>query len=460
MVAPLPIIVWFRLDLRLTDHPALAAAAETGTPLLPLYILGRWRMGGASRWWLHGSLAALDKDLGRMGGRLCLRQGSAPEVLAALLAETGASAIHATRDYAPWDEALEQAVLAVCKANGAEFRTLGGRLLFEPESILTKEGKPYRLFAPFWRVCLAAKTPRAPLRVPKRAKFVEAESERLDVWAAWGSRGARLVSFTDFHLSSYAEGRSRLDLNVTSRLSPHLHFGEVSPNQVWHAVASAASRAGAPRGAEAGAEAYLRELAWRDFSYHLLKHFPAMVSEPLRPEFTSFPWCDDAQALAAWREGRTGYPIVDAAVRELWQTGFMPNRVRMIVASFLVKHLLIPWQTLAQWFLDTLVDADLANNQANWQWVAGSGTDAAPCFRIFNPVLQGEKFDPDGAYVRRWVPELGALAAAHLHAPWQAPDLALTQAGVTLGQSYPRPIIDHATARARALAAFATLRNG
>jgi deoxyribodipyrimidine photo-lyase len=476
-----PIIVWFRNDLRLADHPALTAAVETGAPVLPLYILdnvtpGRWRTGGASRWWLHGSLAALDTDLRQRGGRLCLHKGSAPEVLKALLAETGASAIHAARGYEPWEAELERSVTALCKAQSAAFRTYGGRLLFEPEAIRTAAGQHYRMFTPFWRACLAAGAPRAPLPAPRLIRCADAESDplaSLDLlparpdWAGglretWqpGEAAAltRLASFTERHLARYAEDRSRLDIDATSRLSPHLHFGEISPTQIWHAVTGAAPRGGAM--AERGAEAYLRELIWRDFSYHLLKHFPAMISHPLRPEFANFPWRDDAPALTAWQKGRTGYPIVDAAMRELWHTGFMPNRARMIVASFLVKHLLIPWQTGADWFLDTLVDADLANNQANWQWVAGSGTDAAPYFRIFNPVLQGQKFDPDGVYVRRWMPELARLSARNIHAPWQAPELALGAASVTLSRSYPPPIVEHGAARARALTAFATIREG
>jgi deoxyribodipyrimidine photo-lyase len=341
-------------------------------------------------------------------------------------------------------------------------------LLFEPEAV-----KPYRVFTPFWKACLAADAPRAPLPAPKRMSFAEARSARLEDfellpttpdWAeglrqSWkpgeASARARLGAFIDRQLADYAEGRNRMDMDATSRLSPHLHFGEVSPNQAWHAVVHAAS---GNAHLQRGAEAYLRELGWREFSYHLLHHFPSMPSEPLRPEFADFPWREDSAALATWRKGATGYPIVDAAMRELWRTGYMHNRARMIAASFLVKHLLIPWQRGADWFLDTLVDADLANNSASWQWVAGCGADAAPYFRIFNPVLQGAKFDANGDYVRRWVPELAALPASDIHAPWQAPPLALAEAGVILGNTYPYPIVDHAKARARALGAFATIR--
>ena len=473
-----PIIVWFRNDLRLADHPALTAAAETGTPILPLYILddatpGRLRMGGASRWWLNGSLAALDADLKKRGGSLCLRQGNAAEVLATLLAEIGVFAVHMTRGYEPWEPELEKAVARACKGVGAEVRIFGGRLLFEPEAIVTGGGKPYKVFTPFWKACLAG-PPRTPLPGPKNLRFAEANSGRLEdlkllptkpdwaggLRATWqpgeAAALARLGTFVDQGLSAYADDRNRMDIDATSRLSPHLHFGEISPNQVWYAVTHATECAGAS--ADRGAESYLRELGWREFSYHLLHHFPSITTNPLRPEFADLPWRNDPEALAAWQTGKTGYPIVDAAMRELWQTGFMHNRARMIVASFLVKHLLIPWQAGADWFLDTLVDADLANNSASWQWVAGCGADAAPYFRIFNPVLQGGKFDPRGDYVRRFVPELARLPAPDIHAPWDAPPLALAEAGVELGRTYPLPMIDHARARARALAAFATLR--
>ena len=427
-------------------------------------------MGGASRWWLNGSLAALHADLTSRGGGLCLRQGSAPEALATLLAETGASAIHVSRCYEPWEPELEKAVARACEAAGAAFRVFGGRLLFEPEAIVTSDGKPYRVFTPFWKACVAAGPPRLPLPQSKRLRFAEANSDRLkdlkllptrpdwaeglrDTWRPGEAHAlARLGTFIEDRLANYAEDRSRLDIGATSLLSPHLHFGEISPNQVWHAVTHAMSA-----NADRGAESYLRELGWREFSYHLLHHFPKMPAEPLRPEFADFTWRDDPAALAAWQRGETGYPTVDAAMRELWHTGFMPNRARMIVASFLVKHLLIPWQRGAVWFLDTLVDADLANNSASWQWVAGCGSDAAPYFRIFNPVLQGTKLDPNGDHVRRWIPELAGLPA-NIHAPWEAPELLLAQASVKLGETYPLPIVDHASARARALAAFATIR--
>jgi deoxyribodipyrimidine photo-lyase len=449
----------------------LTEAAKTGAPILPLYILddetpGRWRMGGASRWWLNGSLDALNHAL---GGNLILRQGAAPKVLAALLEETKAASIHATRGYEPWEQKLEGAIGTICKARGAEFRLFPGRLLFESDTI-----KPYRVFTPFWKACLAAAEPQAPLPSPKLTRFAITKSDTLESFklrpskpdwagglrATWqqgeDAARARLDHFIAHGLARYAEERSNLDADTTSRLSPYLHFGEISPRQVWHRVAHAAGSARGKK--DRGAEAFLRELGWREFSSHLLARFPAMLSEPLRPEFKKFPWRDDASALEVWQKGETGYPIVDAAMRELWQTGWMPNRARMIVASFLVKHLLIPWQQGADWFLDTLVDADLANNAASWQWVAGSGTDAAPYFRIFNPVLQGQKFDASGDHVRKWVPELAKLPAPDIHAPWEAPALTLAEAGVVLGRTYPNPIVAHGAARARALAAFKRIR--
>jgi deoxyribodipyrimidine photo-lyase len=480
-LAESPIIVWFRLDLRLADHAALREAAKIGAPLLPVYILddethGALRMGGAARWWLHGSLAALGRGLADHGGRLHLRRGAAPEILAELLDETGASAIHATKGYEPWESKLEETVAAVCAARNAELRLFPGRLLFELEAIATGSGQPFRVFAPFWKACLAAPPPRAPLPVPKLGRFAAANSERLESlellpakpdWAGglratWqpgeSAAQARLRDFIAERLQRYADDRGNLDGDTSSLLSPYLHFGEFCPNQVWHAVTHAAASA---RGKlDRGAFSFLRELGWREFSYHLLDRFPAMTHQPLKPEFARFPWRDDALAFHSWQKGETGYPIVDASMRQLWQTGWMPNRARMIVASFLVKHLLLPWQAGADWFLDTLVDADLANNSANWQWVAGSGTDAAPYFRIFNPVLQGRKFDPRGDYVRIWVPELKLLPAPAIHAPWEAPPQTLADANVALGRTYPTPIVEHAAARVRALEAFKTIRAG
>ena len=470
-----PIIVWFRRELRLADHAALRAAAESGAPVLPLYVHddetpNAWRPGGASRWWLHESLTALDASLDERGGKLVVRRGRTRDVLSALLEETNAGAVHATRSYEPFGTGCERDAAALCEDHGAAFRLHPGRVLFEPEDIVTKDGRPYRVFTPFWKACLKSDPPPAPKPVPHVKSFAKADSVPLGAlgllpskpdWAGglretWrpGETAAQaaLTAFIDDRMSAYADRRDDLFGATTSRLSPHLHFGEIGPAQVWHAMSHAveASKGQARR----SAETFLKELGWREFSYHLLHSFPGLPDTPLRPAFAQFPWRGDAAALSAWQRGQTGYPVVDAAMRQLWATGWMPNRARMIVASFLVKHLLLPWQEGEAWFWDTLVDADLANNAASWQWVAGCGADAAPYFRIFNPILQGRKFDPEGEYVRNWVPELARLPVSGIHAPWEVPPLTLASAGVELGRTYPEPIVDHAAARARALRAL------
>ncbi len=479
-----PIIVWLRQDLRLADNRALAAAVDTGRPIVPLFILddasaGEWALGAASRWWLHHSLATLADSIHQLGATLILRRGDTRACLQAVASETGASAIHLTRGYAPWQVNVEASVHSGCTAAGITVRRFAGNLLAEPESIKTQSGDPYRVFTPFWRALLAAGDPGPPLPAPKRltAPARAPSSDNLADWnlrptrpdwagglrETWspGEAGAarRLAAFLNSGMADYAEARDRPDQPGTSMLSPHLHFGEISPRQIWTAIEHARARHPAQT---AGGASFLREVGWREFSYHLLHHWPQLPDAPFRPEFGDFPWIQDNQhrqaAITAWQRGRTGYPIVDAGMRELWQAGWMHNRVRMIAASFLTKHLLVPWQNGARWFWDTLVDADLANNSASWQWVAGSGADAAPYFRIFNPVLQGQKFDPDGDYIRRYVPELAGLPARYIHAPWTAPDAILASAGVQLGQTYPHPIVDHAAARQRALDAYAAMR--
>jgi deoxyribodipyrimidine photo-lyase len=469
-----PTLYWLRQDLRLTDNAALTAAAAQG-PVVAVYVLddetpGDWRMGGAGRWWLHHSLTALAARM-----PLVLRRGPAAREIAAVIAGTGATSVHFARDYAPWADAVERQVKAASEAAGAACHRYGGFLLHEPEAIRNGSGEPYRVYTPFSKACFAAGEPKPLKPVPRFAAFTGAvKTDRLADWGLlprktdwakgfpdlWtpGEDGAaaRLKDFIKTGLAVYADERDRPDRDVTSRLSPHLHFGEISPAQVWHAVRKVQVTAGGKL--DRAAEKFLKEVLWREFSYHLLHHWPTLPAEPFRPEFRRFPWRDDPGGLKAWQRGRTGYPIVDAGMRELWATGIMHNRVRMIAASFLVKDLLIPWQEGERWFLDTLVDADIGNNAASWQWVAGCGADAAPYFRIFNPVLQGMKFDPQGAYVRKWVPELARLPDEFIHRPWEAPSLVLAAAGVTLGRDYPNPIVDHGKARDAALAAFQELK--
>ncbi|MGE3064660.1 MAG: deoxyribodipyrimidine photo-lyase [Hyphomicrobiaceae bacterium] len=474
-----PVIVWFRQDLRLSDNRALAAACAEGAPVVPVYVFdtsagGRWRAGSASRWWLHGSLASLAASLAARGSRLILRRGDACAVLEKLTQELEAAAVHCTRAYEPWAARQEQHLHARFERRGIAFKRYGGALVFEPEAIRTKAGEPFKVFTPFWRALVASGAPRRPEPAPRRLVAPSAwpQSDALDDWrllpskpdwagglrSAWtpgeGGAAARLKTFLNSRLARYAGARDRPGLDATSGLSPHLHFGEISPAACWSAAQAAAS---ADSACEAGADVFLRELAWREFSYALLHAFPDMPDVALRPEFRDFPWRTSRSALSAWQRGRTGVPIVDAGMRQLWETGWMHNRVRMIVASFLTKDLLVPWQAGAAWFWDTLVDADLANNSAGWQWVAGCGADAAPYFRIFNPVRQGQTFDPDGDYVRRWVPELSQLPSGHIHAPWLAPAPVLAAAEVVLAKSYPMPVVDHGAARRAALAAYETM---
>ena len=491
-------IVWFRRDLRLDDNPALVAAVRRGGPIVPVFIWDpregkNWVPGAAARWWLHQSLAALDAELRRYGSRLVIRAGDALARLQDLARETGSDTVFWNRRYEPATRQSDKRITAALRREGFAVETFNAALLFEPDEVTNKSGRPFQVFTPFWRACmerppsdpLAAPTRLpGPRRWPESSRLSELELEPTIDWTGgiravwqpgWRGAGANLTRFLEKSLSNYATDRDRPGIAGTSRLSPHLHFGEISPRRVWHAVSqwlgqtSGSGRRGdgspAQRGRQAletrrtAAEAYLRQLVWREFAYHLLHHFPHTAEHPFRTEFAAFPWARNARALRAWQRGRTGYPLVDAGMRQLWTTGWMHNRVRMVVASFLTKHLLIAWETGARWFWDTLVDADLANNTFGWQWTAGCGADPAPYFRIFNPVSQGEKFDPDGDYVRQWVPELAALPPPWIHRPWEASSAALTDAGVKLGQTYPNPIVDHAEARERALAAFARIRN-
>jgi len=468
-------LIWFRQDLRLADNAALAAVQDR--PLLPVYVIEDepGGPGGAARWWLHHSLVALGRSLAERGAPLVVLRGDPRRLIPDLAAQVGAAEVHAGRQSEPAARRRDAETHDALQRDGRRLVLHRNALLHEPHRVRTAAGKPFAVFTPFSRAVFAqlADLP-PPMLAPDRLapapgtpQGLRAEEFRLlpappqPDWARefpahWtpGEAGAaaRLAAFLREGLAQYG---ARRDVPAaewgTSALSPHLHLGEVSPRQVWHA---AQARGGA------GLPTFLKELLWREFSHHLLWHRPEMPDQPLRPEFSAFPWRQDATMLRAWQRGQTGYPIVDAGMRQLWRSGWMHNRVRMIVASFLVKHLLQPWQSGEAWFRDTLVDADLAANAANWQWVAGCGADAAPYFRIFNPVLQGETFDPGGAYVRRWCPELARLPDRFVHRPHEAPDTVLRGAGVTPGHDYPAPLVGLGEGRARALAAFGAMRGG
>ena len=466
-----PVILWFRRNLRLYDNAALSAAVDTGRPMIAIYVSDALDSGGASRWWLHHSLSSLDAALQDHGAGLVIRSGKPEELLPGIVEATGADALFFSRRYEPQaraqEDALESALYGRCELHGFD-----DSVIRHPDSVMTQSGTPYKVFTPFWKFASGDGEPERPEPGPGDFKTTTAGLDAGEIgelelrptgpdWAgglreSWtpGEEGAfgRLDAACEI-AADYGDDRDRPDIDGTSRLSPHLHFGELSPRQVWHDIRSATSADG-----RKGADALLRQLYWRDFSAYLLYHFPRLPEEPLREEFKEFPWTDDAEGLQAWQRGRTGFPIVDAGMRQLWETGWMHNRVRMIVASFLVKDLLVPWQAGADWFLDTLVDADLANNSASWQWVAGCGTDAAPYFRIFNPVLQGRKFDPLGDYVRRWVPELERLPAKLIQEPWKADHDEQKAANVIIGEDYPEPIVNHGDARDLALDAYRAIR--
>jgi deoxyribodipyrimidine photo-lyase len=471
-----PAIVWFRDDLRVADNPALLSAAESGRPIVPLFILdeeseGFRTLGGAQRWMLHQALAALDARISSLGARLVLRRGPAAVILNEVLSESGAAAVYWNRRHSQPAIRVDRDLKAGLIANGIEAKSYLANLLHEPSVVKTGDGGPYRVYSPFWRAFERLGPPRPPLPAPSSMNGFDGTIASLSLdelsllpsapdWAgglrgAWhGSEDAAHAMLNDFvanGLKGYADGRDLPAQPHVSRLSPYLRFGILSPYQAWEA-------AGAGNAPPRDVEKFRKELGWREFSWHLLHHYPDLGWRNFDARFDDFPWRSQGDEVREWQRGMTGYPMVDAGMRELWTTGYMHNRVRMIVASFLVKHLMVDWRVGESWFWDTLVDGDLANNAASWQWVAGCGADAAPYFRIFNPIVQGEKFDPAGRYVRKWLPELARVPDRFIHKPWDAPREILAAAGVELGKNYPAPLVEHVVAREKALQAFESLK--
>lgn len=470
-------IVWFRNDLRLADHPALIRATESGARIVALYIYSPdeaapWSPGDTSRCWLHHSLLSLAHSLEQRGNRLIIRTGNSLDVLTDIIKETGARHIFAHELCEPALRKRDEQITFLMAERDISFYTFNGNLLAPPGSITTKEGKPYRVFTPFWKsfqrnytIDFPQATPNTIPRLQKTIASLTVDELELLPQHAWDKRlfnhwqpgenaAQKVLHSLDAQLvSGYPKNRDLPGTSGTTLLSPYLHFGELSPRQVAFKLEQVRNEH-TNIGVGSGAESILRQLVWRDFSHHVLAYFPHTVDTPMNPRFESFPWQDNDRLLGAWQKGETGIPIVDAGMRELWHTGLMHNRVRMICASLLTKNMMIHWLEGARWFWDTLLDADLAQNSMNWQWVAGSGVDAAPYFRIFNPVTQGEKFDTKGTYIRRWVPELNNLPNKWIHKPWQAPTNLLTESRVRLDINYPSPVIDIAQSRIDALAAY------
>lgn len=472
-----PVVVWIKNDLRIEDNQALYSASQQKKPVYAVFIWspeedGAWALGGASRSWLNFSLEVMQKELAKLHIPLVIRQGPIQNTLWEFVQEINAGTIFWNRQYEPLAFHRDLQLKAVLQKKGIHVETYKGNLLFEPWEIANQQKKPFQVFTPFWKNCMqkgidetCVPKPIKQLEFPKNVTSLTVNDLHLLPKIHWDS-GIRdhwkfgcvsaIENVRDFirkGVDQYQEMRDFPAIDGVSKLSPYLHFGEITPRMVWRMVLSETN----PQMRELRG-AFLRQLGWREFAHHLLFHFPHTSEQPLRKEFSVFPWHNNKEALKAWQKGLTGYPIVDAGMRQLWKTGWMHNRVRMIVGSFLVKDLLLHWLNGARWFWDTLVDADLANNTLGWQWVGGCGADAAPYFRIFNPITQGEKFDPDGDYVKKWIPELAGLSNEWIHRPWEAPGLLLRQAGVVLGKDYPWPIVDHAKARERALEAFSSLK--
>lgn len=479
-------LLWFRQDLRLTDNLALLAAIDRGNPIVPVYIWapdeeGDWPPGGASRWWIHRSLTALDASLRERGSQLIIRKGPTLATLRELIDTCDADTVHWNRRYEPAIIERDKQVKTALKDDGVEVASFNSALLREPWEVQTKTGTPYKVYTPFWRMCHQLPLPdrpteapskiAAPKHWPKSLRLDELELNPKIAWdagleEAWtpGEAGAHqaLDRFLNESINDYAEGRDLPAQNSTSSLSPYLHHGEIGPRQIWHAVEKRAADERMPIDATAK-QKFLNEIGWREFAYHVLYHFPHTPTQPLQEKYAAFPWADvnepeHREALKAWRKGQTGYPIIDAGMRQLYHTGWMHNRVRMIVASLLVKNLLITWEEGARWFWDTLVDADLASNTLGWQWAGGCGADAAPYFRIFNPTTQGEKFDKAGVYTKRWCPELEPVPEKFLYKPWEMKRDLLNGSDFVLGEDYPEPIVDHKATRERALDALSQIK--
>ena len=464
-------IHWFRQDLRLSDNPSFYEAAKQGI-VLPIYIFDDknpedYQLGAASRWWLHHSLFSLNDSL---NGKLDIYIGDPKKILIDLIEEHNVRAVYWNRCYEPWQIDLDKHIKKVLQAHNTEAHSFNSSLLWEPWDVLKKDGTPYRVFTPYYRNgCLNASSPREPLSKPKKINLLDKSTSDTSIkdldllprvrwdnqlkphWKIGESSAQhKLNKFLKSSLVKYKEGRNYPAKTFTSRLSPHLHFGEVSPNQIWYAAKTNQNTD--------DLDHFQSELGWREFSYSLLYYFPELPYKNLQTKFDKFPWLENQETLNQWQQGQTGYPLVDAGMRELWQTGYMHNRIRMIVGSFLVKNLLLHWHHGEKWFWDCLVDADLASNSASWQWVAGCGADAAPYFRVFNPITQGHKFDPEGIYTRKFVPELNKIPVKYLFNPWEAPKDVLCSAGVTLGENYPFPIVDLKYSRERALDAYQSIR--
>ncbi|MBX2859891.1 MAG: DNA photolyase family protein [Vampirovibrio sp.] len=476
-----PIIIWIRQCFRLQDNPMLTEANRLGHPVIPIFILKNptdsWSPGGATRWWLHQSLKQLQSTYQQLGAPLVLQKGDPVTIVSNLAEQHQAAGVFYDKCFEPdalQEEAQLAALLGKKRIPITAFRT---NYLFGPNDVLNNAGDPYQVFTPYWKKSLQLPPPAQPVVAPKQIQSVSTPIEslmledlNLDPQMSWsetffeywqpGEYGAQdtLTHFLENGLNGYLSERDKPAVEGVSTLSPYLHFGEISPRQVWYVVKAWLKK---DSSRQKPADGFLRQLIWREFATQMLVHRPDTVNTPLKEEFNAFPWEPEqsySPTLKAWQQGRTGYPIVDAGMRQLWATGWMHNRVRMIVASFLVKDLFIPWQEGAKWFWDTLLDADLANNTFGWQWTAGCGADAAPYFRVFNPILQGEKFDPNGDYVKRWVPELAYLNKKWIHKPWEAPPVIREEAEVKAGKTYPNRIVDHHEARTRALASYQEIR--